>query len=180
MAFQYTGVLQAPSLLYVSSLARVLNVTVCSQALRSVHSGEGAAGLMRGWAPTLARDAPYVQLQTEEPPSTIAFYSFVGMRACFLCFMISSSTLGGSKLTGLPLHPEPLLAAPRLRSSPLWSHSHLTSCAHACSLSSAQFTACPVLVIYYNTDFRLRLRGFGHGSLNARLRHLSLGPYLSR
>lgn len=30
------------------------------QALRSVHAVEGARGLMRGWAPTLARDAPYV------------------------------------------------------------------------------------------------------------------------
>ncbi len=34
-------------------------MTVCPQALRSVHAVEGASGLMRGWAPTLARDAPY-------------------------------------------------------------------------------------------------------------------------
>ena len=31
------------------------------QALRSVHRVEGAGGLMRGWAPTLARDAPCVR-----------------------------------------------------------------------------------------------------------------------
>ena len=36
----------------------------CVQALRAVYKLDGAAGLMRGWAPTLARDAPCVKAAT--------------------------------------------------------------------------------------------------------------------
>jgi hypothetical protein len=54
LAFQYTGIIQVRS----HPIAMPSTNTRRCQALRAVHQAEGAAGLMRGWAPTLARDAP--------------------------------------------------------------------------------------------------------------------------
>jgi hypothetical protein len=64
LGFQYTGIIQVQHLRPLLSCSRCwcdAAGVMLLQALRSVHRVEGAVGLMRGWAPTLARDAPCVR-----------------------------------------------------------------------------------------------------------------------